>query len=267
MSNTIFRDQNSVTTILAIRNQLAANLGIAFTIDNATTINTKHGVLADTQPTSFPKIRYFGIGIKGYANLTSEDNISQPYMPSAEDCDLYEPIPFRVVPVSSPLTDTEAEQYRIRTTINKNGNDYYAYWLKKIVFESNVAKTTKIIDGVESDYTVSATNLNPIPNDLYPSELNDSENRIVASVTGICRVTGEEIIEVANILYGGDMRRMRVSEFGTYSGCEVTTADGRKEAAYVQLCTHKCTLGQTLSNPTDVLVERKVFENGSCVVI
>ena len=279
MSNTTFRDQNTVTTILAIRNQLAANLGISLQVDKATTINTKRDVIKDWTPTTFPKIRYFGIGIKGYANLTSEDNIAQPYVPSPENCDLYNPVPFRCVRVSEDLTDDEKAQYRLRTTARINDVDYYQYWLKKIIFESTVARTTKITDGVESDYTFTSANLNPTPVDLYPTDLADTSNRIVASVTGICRVTGKEILEVCNVMYGGDIRRMRISEFGTYSGCEwgidqqgnpvnpSSQSCIRTEAGYVQLCTHKCTLGQTLSNPDDILIERKVFESGSCVII
>ena len=279
MSNTTFRDQNTVTTILAIRNQLAANIGISLEVDPATTINTKRGVIPEWVPTTFPKIRYFGIGIKGYANLTSEDNIAQPYVPSPEDCDLYNPVPFRCVRVTEDLTDDEKAQYRIRTKAIINDVEYYQYWLKKIIFESTVAKTTKITDGVESEYTFTSANLSPSPVDLYPTDLGDTSNRIVASVTGICRVTGKEILEVCNAMYGGDIRRMRISEFGTYSGCEwgvnnkempVNPKDAscvRLEAGYVQLCTHKCTLGQTLSNPDDILIERKVFENGSCVIV
>ena len=279
MSNTTFRDQNTVTTILAIQNQLTANLGISLKVDTATTINTKRGVLSGWEPTTFPKIRYFGIGIKGYASLTSEDNIAQPYVPSPEDCDLYNPVPFRCVRVNNDLSKEEQAQYRIRTKAIINNVEYYQYWLKKIVFESTVAKTTKIVDGVESTYSFQNANLTPTPNDLYPTDLTDASNRIIASVTGICRVTGKEILEVCSVMYGGDTRRMRISEFGTYSGCEwgITSRDQpinpnapesvRTEAGYVQLCTHKCTLGQTLSNENDVLIERKVFESGSCVII
>ena len=279
MSNTTFRDQNTVTTILAIRNQLAANIAISLQIDHPTTINTKRGVLKDWTPTTFPKIRYFGIGIGGYANLTSEENIAQPYVPSPENCDLYHPIPFRCVRTTADLTDDEKAQYRMRTKTTIDGVEYFQYWLKKIVFESSVARTTKIEDGVESEYTFTQANLTPSPVDLYPTDLADTKNRIVASVTGICRVTGKEVLEVCNAMYGGDIRRMRISEFGTYSGCEwgvnnkenpVNPTDAscvRKEAGYVQLCTHKCTLGQILSNEEDILIERKILENSSCVVI
>jgi len=272
MSNTVHRDSNSVTTILAIKNQMSASLGIGFEVDTSTTLNYKHNVLPNVEPPTFPKIRYFGIGIKGYANLTAENNISQPYMPSAENCDLYEPIPFRCVSV--PLTGDEAAQYRMVTKANINGATYYQYWLKKIVFESDTPKTTKIIGDEEADYTISTSNLNPVPTELTTTDLSEATERIVASVTGVCRVTGAEVTEVINAMYGGDMRRARISEIGIYSGCEVAieadsdgTLPARTEAVYTQLCQHKCSIGQALTDDAAVLVERKVFESSSCITI
>ena len=270
MSNTVYKDSNSVATILAIKNQLSANLGIGFEMDISTTLNFKHKVLESTEPKQFPKIRYFGIGIKGYANLTSENNIAQPYMPKPSDCDLYEPIPFRCV--TKPLTGVEAEQYRMVTKVSIDGRTYYQYWLKLITFESSTPKTTKITNDIESDYSISTSDLNPVPSDLMASDLSEATERIVASVTGTCRITGAEVTEVINAMYGGDMRRARISEIGVYSGVEcAVSGDGelpdRTEAAYVQLCNHKCTLGQTLTSDEAVMIERKVFENGSCVSI
>lgn len=270
MSTTIYKDSNSVTTILAIKNQMSANLGIGFELDTSTTLNYKHKVLEAVEPTQFPKIRYFGIGIKGYANLTSENNIAQPYVPKATDCDLYEPIPFRCT--TEPLTGEEAAQYRMVTKVSLDGRTYYQYWLKLITFESDTPKTTKIVGDIESDYTVSTNDLNPTPTDLFATDLSEANERIVASVTGICRVTGAEVTEVINAMYGGDMRRARISEIGVYSGVEVAVpGDGelpdRTEAVYVQLCNHKTSLGQTLTSEDAVLIERKVFEQGSCVSI
>ena len=272
MNNTNYSDEHTTATILAIRNQISANFGVGFQFDPSTTINYKRGVLSDAKINTFPKVRYFGIGIKGYANLTTENNIAQPYKPSMEDCDLYEPIPFRCV--TTPLEGVEAAQYRMRTTATINGVKYYQYWLKMIDFETAVPTLTLIHDGSQQSYTVNSSNLYPTPTDLTATDYSRVQDRIVASVTGRCKVTAAEVMEVINAMYGGDMRRARISEFGTYSGVEYDAkADecpgfpAGKEALYVQLCTHKCTLGQTLSKPESYLVEHKVFENGSCVTI
>lgn len=271
MSANVFRDQNSVTTLLAIENQLTAALGIDMTYRPGTTINAKRGILPDVVPEVVPRIRYFGIGIKGYANLTSENNIAQPFMPSATDCDLYEPIPFRCV--TTPLSSPEADQYVLRDVTTIDGQKYFRYWLKKIEWESSTVRLTKVVNKAEEQYTIDSASLNPVPSDIFPTDVSDVKARITASVTGICRITGAEVTEVINAMYGGDLRRARISEIGTYSGIPYNVAaqdnglPEAEEAAYVQLCTHKCTLGQTLSDPSAYYIDRKQFENGSSVII
>ena len=73
-------------------------------------------------------------------------------------------------------------------------------------------------------------------------------------------------------MYDGDMRRARISEIGTYSGVPYQVAatdqlNAAEEAIYVQLCTHKCMTGHSLSDPSAVYIERKAFENSSTVII
>ena len=271
MSVKIYRDMNSVTTLLAIENQLTAALGIQMNYRPGSTINTKRGVLADVVPEVVPRIRYFGIGIKGYANITSENNISQPFRPSATDCDLYEPIPFRCV--TKPLSSPEADQYVIRDVVVINNIQYYRYWLKKIEFETPSVKLTSIKNAVETEFTIDSASLTPVPVDIYPRDTSEVQERITASVTGVCRVTGKEVCEVINAMYDGDMRRARISEIGTYSGGPYRVGESAnglpaaEEAAYVQLATHKCSIGQSLSDPSAYFIERKAFENGSTVII
>lgn len=272
MSANIYKDFNSVTTLLAIENQLTASLGIKMNYRPGTTLNSKLGILADVVPEVVPRIRYFGIGIKGYANLTSENNIAQPYMPSPTDFDLFEGIPFRCV--TEPLQGEEAKQYVLRDEKIIDGTRYFRYWLKKIEFETTSVRLTKIEDRVEKQFTLDSVNMYPVPADIFPTDVQEIKTRVVASVTGICRVTGAEVTEVINAMYGGDMRRARISEIGTYSGVPYMVdemVDGvktsREEAVYVQLATHKCFLGQALSDPSSYFVEKKNFESGSTVIL
>lgn len=272
MSANIHIDKNSVTTLLAIENQLTAACGIDLPYRPETTINTKRGILADIVPEVVPRIRYFGIGIKGFANLTSENNICQPYMPKATDCDLYEPIPFRCTPVQ--LEGDEAAQYVMRDTITIDGILHYRYWLKKIIFESSTVRLTSVDADTrrEESFTYDQTTLTPVPVDIYPSDINAMKKRIVASATGICKITGKEVCEVINAMYDGDMRRARISEIGIYSGVpyQVEASDqlnAAEEAIYTQLCCHKCFTGTTLADPSAVYIQRSSFENGSTVII
>jgi len=274
MSDTAFRTSISVPTLLGVINQFHGIMNLSYTYRPDTTINKKRGVFAGIQPTRIPVCKYFGIGIRGFANISSQDNLAQPYYPSPENQDLYEPIPFRCVP--ERLSSTEEAKYRIRTTATINGQTYYQYWLKCIEFEDSSVRTTQIDgEGREIPYVIDSNNLNPVPSLANSSDvLNGTTSRIVASVVGICEVTGKEVVEVINAMYGGDLRKARISEFGVYSGEDyAVTAEADPdgiaytEAVYVQLASHRCTLGTDLSNESTVLRERKVFENGSCVVL
>ena len=277
MSTTVFKSKNSCNTLLAIQNQMMSCLGNSYQADKTTTINTKRNVIPEIGPVELggvlPRVRYFGIGIKGFANITSDNNISQPYQPSAEEFDLYEPIPFRCV--RTPLDTDVADMYRMVTTTTVNGQKYYLYWLKKISFLTSTVNLTKVdADGNETEYTVDASaNLNPTPSDLFFTDLSQASTRVVASITGECRITGAEVLEAINVLYGGDLRRARISEVGTYSGIEVglgadtvNEIPARTEAAYVQLCTHECSLGNPVDKDDDLIVNHLVFQNGSCVL-
>lgn len=272
MATTAFQSSRSVSTLLAVNNQLMFTSGGNLVSDINTTINYKRGVLTNVDLEALggalPRVRYFGIGIKGFANLTSENNLAQPYVPSPEHYDLYEPIPFRCVP-NFPLSAEEAKDYRMVTTKTIDGIKYYLYWLKKISYENSTISFSKIEGSTETTYTVDATsNLNPAPADLNDVDIQSAKRRIVASISGICKITGTEVLEAINVLYGGDMRRARVSEIGLYAGVEVSLdAEGdlpaRVEAAYTQLYTHECNLGELFPNEGHVHVRRVSLHNGA----
>ncbi len=274
MGNTAYRTRNSVATLLGVINQFHGIMNLSYTYRPDTTLNYKHRVLSGIQPTKIPLCKYFGIGIRGYANISSSDNLSQPYSPSPENQDLYEPIPFRCV--TEPLSAAEAAQYRMRTTAVINGVTYYQYWLKLIEFEDTTVRLTKLdADGRELAYVIDSNNLNPTPQLATATDVLDTDlARIIASCTGICVVKGSEVVEVINAMYGGDLRKACISEFGIYSGEDYaiteaasSTGEAYTEAIYVQLASHKCTLAQDMSDTAKILTERKVFENGSAVLI
>lgn len=265
MSATAFKTQNVVTTELGRINQLTASVATKFLQLDDTTINAKRGVLVGSKITTFPRIRYFGIGIRGYANISSENNIAQPYQPKASNMDLYEPIPFRCV--KTPLAKDEAAKYRMVTRVEIGGTTYFQYWLKLLEFETDQPKLTTVTGNRESSYTLDTSNLNPSPTDLVGTDVSNSGGSSTeVSITAIRRVTGAEVCEVIETMYGGDLRRARISEFGLYSGIEKTASDpdiGQySEAAYVQLASHMCCIGHDLSNVNAVLTERCVIQNG-----
>ena len=88
MSEVAYKTSIVTTTELGRINQLSATVATKFLVLPDTTLNKKYNVLTEASITTFPRIRYFGIGIKGYANISSENNIAQPYQPSPSDMDL-----------------------------------------------------------------------------------------------------------------------------------------------------------------------------------
>jgi len=275
MSETACKTSHVVTTELGRINQLTASVATKFLKLDDTTINNKRGVLATGfNLTTYPRIRYFGIGIRGCACISTENNIMQPYMPSAANMDLYQPIPFRCVK-DQPLSIADAAKYRMMTETEINGVKYYQYWLKLLEFQTDTPKLTSVSNGREQSWTLDTSNLNPVPTDLTAQDISSSiGTRTEVSITAIRRVTGAEVCEVINNMYGGDLRKARISEFGLYSGVETTRTHADvgggtpfPEAGYVQLASHMCTIGHDLSDEKSVLEEVCVVQNGALITI
>ena len=215
-----------------------------------TTLNHKYTVFNEVAPQHLPRIQYFGLGIKGFAN--ADDGIlANPYRPSNKDLDLYEPIPIRCVPIDEDLTSAERANYRMRVRKVINGVPYFCYYLKKLMVVDNNVKITQTnpITQQQEPYTFSPSDLTPIPTD--PSTSGEQSGEVFTATVSFrvgLEYYGHEIFEAINAIYGGDMRYAKISEIGLYSGEDqtVTGYDGNNvvmqytEAIYTQLC-YKCT--------------------------
>ena len=270
----VIKTAHTVTTVLGVINQFTTIANVSYDVMLDTTLNKKYGVLDTVKPTVKPTIRYFGIGINGYYNVDT-DKLSQAYTPQFSEMDLYNPIPFRVVPVNSDLTASERAKYRMRERRSINGIEYYLYWLKVIDFGNPSKVSVNVVNPTTGEVTPydfdPETNLTPTPIKLDTSSVVDSsKSRVVVSLSGTCEVTGAEIAEAIDILYGGDYRLARISEYGYYTGEDVSTGSGSSaytEAAYVQLAQKLCNLGIDLSDPSSVHTERAAFESYNDVIL
>jgi len=226
-----------------------------------------------TDPQVFPTLKYVGFGIRGYANL-NDDIRCQPYRPSATNMDGYWPIPARVVPVAQDLNSTERADYRLRTRETINGSDYYCYWLKRLTYPDSAVNVTLITpSGTETPYTLDENNLCPTPVQLDIDDVDDDNDRIITSLNFQAEITGAEIVEAINIIFGGDLRYAKISEFLFCTGVDKTvTGDNNgssftyTEGVFIHLATHKCTLGTDLSNPESTYTIRGKYESNSIVI-
>ena len=286
----------STDTILGMINQYQAMMGnnIPYEYLPDTTLNSKYGVCVPVRTNNVwsnvppagraPAIAYFGVGIRGFYNITSDDDISplsQPYAPMATEMDLYRPIPIRCVPIEEDLDATAISAYRMRTVITVNGNAYACYWLKKIEFETSLNVNTVSSNGSVSafDFTNLSDNLNPTPIAPTTPTISAGSSKVVVSANIKCVLSGSEILEAINVLYHGDLRRARISEWGIYTGVDGTntrsyidsngnSAEGTyTEALYVQLAAKRCTTGVDLSNSSSEQHEVLTIQNGNLLLI
>ena len=279
MSDTIFQSAGSVTTVLGMLNQFNAFCNLSYLEDKNTTLNAKYNVNPSVGPSSIPTLNYFGIGIGGYKN-TDIITGARAYQPKATNMDLYIPIPIRMVPVEEDLTAAERVKYRLKVQVSVGGQSYYQYWLKKIIFDPNhVRLIQKLANGVESNYILNPEFLSPEPPELTTGGVIDTnENRVIVAATGVCEITGTEVLEAVNLLYGGDLNYARISEFGFYTGEDrpvnasgvIQPIDGvgvATEAVYVQLAKHRCTLGSDMSDSGTIFRQLVNFEHTACIEI
>lgn len=185
-----------------------------------TTLNYSYNNYPDEFISAVPLIRYFGVGINGFYNV-DDKNGSKPYIPKADELDLYEPIPLRCVPINEDLSDAERSQYRMRVKKSINDQWYWCYYLKVISIIDTAPKITRTnpISKEEEPYELDPSKLHPIP--VKPSA--SGEQTGVSSEVNVAMrfetfFMGSEVLEAINVFYKGDMTKAKISEIGIYSG-------------------------------------------------
>ncbi len=277
MADTVFKSAGSVTTIIGAMNQFQAFADLDFVEDLRTTLNSKYNAFAERRPSTVPMLRYFGIGIRGYKN-TDGDQGARPFNPRATDMDLYTPIPIRCVPATNDLTQTERQRYRLRVKEIHNGVEYICYYLKTIIWDpSHIELVQKDTEDVETPYALDPAFLRPEPPEFdVGGSIDTNLNRVIVRATGVCEVTGAEVMEAVNVIYNADPSKARISELGFYTGCDVgVDADEQivsgsglnTEAIYIQLAKKRCTLGTDLSDSGSSMRPYISFEASNCLEI
>jgi len=260
MADTVFQNSGCVNTILGGYNMLNSFIPLEYYPNVETTLNAKYKRFPLQEPTSLPKLQYFGIGIQGYYN-DGDEHVK--YNPDTRNMDLYSPIPIRMRRVDNDLTATEREQYRMRVIKTIGKIDYACYYLKKIVWDPSYVQLIQIgTDGTESTYNLDpGTFLKPTPiKGTTGGQMTTADAHVIVRACGKCAVTLAELQEAMSILYSKDY--CIISECGFYTGCEcylnaeeVLIQDAQEgkpenavymESIYTQLAKHKVMLPRTL---------------------
>ena len=249
---------NIAKTILCTYNELGVIVPLNSIYFLDTTLNHKYNLFPNSVPSNTPKIKYFGIGVKGYKNLDNQQ-LAAPYVPKPTNMDLYDPIPIKIVPVADDLTSEERAKYRLRVKQNINGQDYWCYYLKLLDYQSTNVKLiqTDLKTKLEEEITeLDPTNLTPTPTDVSTTGYVSYETEQDAVADAIITITGEEVLESISIIKNDMLPAVRVSEIGLYSGEDLNvTIDNVNytEAIYSQLAYHITSLGDDMSNPSNTV--------------
>ena len=171
------------------------------------------------------KVGWFMIGTGG-------ENLAVPYStyePFDYETNLYNPVPFRCVPIASDLSAAEQAAYRLKKIITINGNQYYAYYAKAFSLTSVTMQYENV------DYI-------PSPGDTKQYQPNDPTNPLGAAPVLVytdfnLMVSDVEYKEYYQANNNGSLTGARLSELGLVFGYDAPNAlnGGNNELAGAEL--------------------------------
>lgn len=246
------RDRLNTRTVALAELTSAYLHGTPYDVREFSTLNEKLGILSGVNPTSrLPEIKFFAVGIGGMG-VTGTASAARAiyYQHSPEDATLFEQVPFCLRTLDNDLLPAQRSNYALRKEISIGGVTYVAYYLRRINLTASkvVTRVRNIKNGVvtESDYVVTAANLSPQRNTADSGLVNVTEgNFLVTSRRMSLNFTEsdvQELMNVFNIMYAGDLDLARISEIAICSGTDhnvqVTSPTGNynfTDAARVQV--------------------------------
>lgn len=219
-----------------------------FTPMDYSTLNEYFNVAAgeETDDDMYPEVKYIAIGRGGHrgrldaSGLTLIDILQH----DATDAVLYEHIPFIVREVDNDLSIEERNRYGMRVLVERNGINYFAYYLKAVDLTQSFAKVQTITPdeegGVQFEtYQPTPAQLSPTPLTLSNVEQNLSNGKhlTVSSDINITLTATDidEIIQAVIIMYG-DVSYATISEIATVTAIPKTINStlGDINATYVE---------------------------------
>lgn len=170
------------------------------------------------------KCNYFMVG----NGAASKSVVGKYYSPKNYETKLYNPIPFRMVPLASDLSSTEQAKYAFRKVEEVNGVQYASYFAKKfnpgnVILEYN------------------ASTYKPTESHTTPVDENDSTHplrggSVLAYISFTIDIAEEEMKEYFRI-HDGNINNCAMSEIGLVYGAALpnTNDSNRSELAAAEL--------------------------------
>jgi hypothetical protein len=244
-------------TIYGATLQTAQYFGIPALIQPFSTLNEKLGIQASATlgPNEMPSVGLITIGIGGHHSVPGQDDI--PLITNkvhrSDDAAPFKLFPFVLRPTNNDISGSQRDRFALRTIINVDGNDYFAYYGKRFSKQSLtiVPERRHVVNNetTTSPFEPTSDNLNPVPQDLDPGGVNTVEGEYVG-VSVKLKITldafeAEEILNAATILYNNEDYAF-ISEIGlaSFVNRTVSVPDGNgntfnfNEAIATQITNH-----------------------------
>jgi len=165
---------------------------------------------------------------------------------------------------------------RVRKEIN--GVPYYCYYLKALTALDTEVRITRTNPETQQEepYIFSATDLKPTPSLPSTSGVQAAtQSKVNVTYRMQLELLGSELLEVINIMFDGDQRRAKISEYGLYSGEDQIVqgfdADNHAfnytEAIYAQMCYKICNIGNSLTTEADSIRRTYMFGDGNLILV
>ncbi len=245
--------ESTVRTIYGSALQTAQLLGIPYSVLANTTLNERFNVekTAVIPDGTYPKLAYFCIGTGGVKLTVGADgNVkSELIQHRATDANNFKPMPFILRKANNDISSSERLKYAMRTIEQYNGENYIAYYLKRIdLTQVTVKLENRVVkDGITTStpFVPNSSNLTPVPPTTSSGGANILNSEYVTSTAQITinltQTECNELLDVATLKYGSEDYAI-ISEIGLCTGADkqiaITGGGSFKEAIGVQIASH-----------------------------
>lgn len=225
-------------TIYGARLQSLQYFGLPYNHVPNTTLNEKLNIFPDQRPDNgeMPRNRYFSIGNRGHRMAIGADSFpfTDELQHQPSDAAPFGIMPFVLRRATDDLDVATRSQYGLRRLETHNGQNYIAYYARRIDLTGVVAAmfNNDVENGIttKTPFVPSSGNLNPTPPSIPPtgsiSTSGDYQSVTTLVDLSMAKADIEEYIEAVKIIYG-DVRYAIISEIALVAGCDkILTAGG-----------------------------------------
>ena len=226
-------------TALGLAVQASKLLNIPYRYLKYTTLNEYFDINpeAHLNESQTPNLRYYSIGRGGHRMIMDKEGVQVPDLVEHETTNTgpYKPVPFVLRQLNDDLVLEDRKKYALRRKETHNGIEYWAYYLKRLDYQTTPPEILwdNTLDGVTTtrSFLYSDEDLRPRPAELPATGVTVSSADIIRISSRISinfdERDAKEFYNVSEILYGNSLSAV-ISEIMLCTGLdhEVTVPSG-----------------------------------------